>query len=770
MAVITGTNSPEKLTGTADADQISGLDGKDEILAGAGDDTITGGLGNDVINGGDGTDTAVYAGNVWEYTVIQDWLGNYYVSTGDPGLIVGTGLDPNVGEGTDRLTGVEKVSFNGVVYNVDDLVQASKQVGKATDDYIVAPTRFSESVLIGNGGNDTLYGQDGVKDTLYGGEGNDLLVGGADSDVMDGGAGADTMWGGEGVNTFYVDNAGDVVIDTGAAPIDNIHNKKSDLIYATVSYDAVTNIEVLDFIGSANVNSNGNAEANTIKGNIGNNAINGWDGDDTLRGREGDDTITGGDGDDYIEGNEGNDSLEGGVGNDDLYAGSGTDTLTGGTGDDEYFGISAGDVIVEQAFGGVDTVWATGSYDLGVNIENAFVNGSSHGTAVANSITDHSGTGTLWGMDGADWLTGHGTLYGGNGDDRLIGGSYMEGGSGRDTYIVYTGAEVIVETSVVDRDTVKSYVDYTLGTNLEDLALLDPTDGSPALNLNGTGNALRNELIGNAGNNVLSGLDGSDILYGRVGDDLLLGGTRWDTLDGGDGNDTLDGGEANDQMTGGLGDDTYIVDDIGDRVYEFAGFGTDTVKSSISYALTPDVENLLLTHGAISGTGNGLSNSIEGTSGNNILSGGLGNDSLYGWEGNDSLDGGADHDRLSGGNGSDTLTGGSGNDVLGGGAGADDFIFSSVSVNGHDHVVDFVHAVDRLVFSGSDYGFASGHVLTASEFTEGSAAVGSGAQFVWDAVAGKLWWDADGNGAGAAFELALISNGATVTKDDLYFA
>jgi Ca2+-binding RTX toxin-like protein len=633
MAVITGTNAPEKLIGTGGDDQISGLDGKDEILAGAGDDEITGGLGNDVIDGGDGTDTAVYDGDIWEYTVIQDWQGNYYVSTGDPGLIIGTGLDPNIGEGTDRLTGIEKVRFNGGVYNIDDLVQASKQYGKATNDYIVAPTRFPESVLLGLGGNDTLVGQDGVKDSLYGGDGNDSLIGGSDADVMDGGAGADTMWGGEGVNTFYVDNAGDVVFDFGSAPVDNIHNKKSDIIYATVSYDAVANVEVLDFLGTANVTSNGNAEANTIKGNAGNNWISGVGGDDTLRGRGGDDTIRGGDGDDYIEGNEGNDSLEGGAGDDALYAGSGVDTLIGGAGNDSYHEFGAGDTIVELAGGGTDTVWFNGSYDLGANIENAFVSGSSHGNALNNVITDHSGSGTLWGMDGNDWLDGGGTLYGGNGDDRLIGGAHMEGGAGNDTYIVYNGTEVVVDTS--GRDQVKSYVSYTLGAAIDDLVLLNSGDGSPLLDLNGNGNALNNDLIGNKGDNKLWGGDG--------------------------------------------------------------------------------------------------------------------NDRLYGMEGND------------------TLTGGAGNDTLEGVYGPDDYVFSAAAVNGRDTIVGFSNGLDRLVFTGVDYGFASGHVLTAAEFTVGAAAAGSNAQFVWNDVTSRLYWDADGTGAGAAIELALIGNGAMVTKDDLFF-
>ncbi len=639
MAVITGTSAPEKLIGTGGADHISGLDGKDEILAGAGDDTITGGLGNDVIDGGDGTDTAVYAGNVWEYTVIQDWQGNYYVSTGDPGLVSGPNTNPDLGEGTDRLINVEKVSFNGVVYNVDALVQSSKQYGEATDDYIAAPMRFSEAVLLGLGGNDTLVGRANSQDWLYGGDGNDSLlgngggvVGNGGPDILDGGAGADYMEGGEGVTHFYVDNAGDVVVDTGSAPVGNIHNKKSDIIYATVSYDAVANVEVLDFIGTADVNSTGNAEANTIKGNIGDNSISGAGGDDTLRGREGDDTIMGGDDNDHIEGNEGNDSLEGGAGDDALYAGAGVDTLIGGDGNDSYHDFGAGDTIVELAGGGTDTVWFNGSYDLGANIENANVNGSSHGNALDNVITDSSGSGTLWGMDGNDWLDGKGTLYGGNGNDRLIGGARMEGGAGNDIYIVYDGAEVVVDTA--GRDQVKSYVSYTLGADLDDLALLNPQD-APPLDLNGTGNALNNDLIGNKGNNQLWGGDG--------------------------------------------------------------------------------------------------------------------NDRLYGMEGND------------------TLTGGAGNDTLEGLYGLDDYVFSAAAVNGRDTVVGFGTGLDRLVFTGADYGFASGHVLTAAEFTVGSAALGANAQFIWNDVTSRLYWDADGTGAGAAIELALIGNGAVVTKDDLYF-
>ncbi|MCU0075582.1 Ig family protein, partial [Pseudomonas koreensis] len=95
-------------------------------------------------------------------------------------------------------------------------------------------------------------------------------------------------------------------------------------------------------------------------------------------------------------------------------------------------------------------------------------------------------------------------------------------------------------------------IDYTLGTNLENLTLL----GSA---LNGTGNSLNNTLIGNDGNNV------------------------------------LDGGLGADGMAGGLGNDTYYVDNVGDYVVEGANAGVDTVIASVTHTLSANVENLTLT-------------------------------------------------------------------------------------------------------------------------------------------------------------------------------
>ena len=79
-----------------------------------------------------------------------------------------------------------------------------------------------------------------------------------------------------------------------------------------------------------------------------------------------------------------------------------------------------------------------------------------------------------------------------------------------------------------------------------------------------------------------------------------------------------------------------MVNAATDVVTELASQGTDTVLSSVTYALGTNVENLSLTGvAAINATGNTLNNVLTGNSGNNILSGGTGNDTMIGGLGND---------------------------------------------------------------------------------------------------------------------------------------
>ncbi len=124
---------------------------------------------------------------------------------------------------------------------------------------------------------------------------------------------------------------------------------------------------------------------------------------------------------------------------------------------------------------------------------------------------------------------------------------------------------------------------------------------------------------------------------------------------GSDGNDLLGELDGSFEMVGGKGDDTYIVDDTGDKVVEKNRSGTDLVKSSIDYVLGKHVENLTLVGtDNLSGTGNDSDNIIIGNSGDNMLYGLGGNDTLDGGDGDDTLDGGAGNDTLDGGDGADT--------------------------------------------------------------------------------------------------------------------
>ena len=132
-------------------------------------------------------------------------------------------------------------------------------------------------------------------------------------------------------------------------------------------------------------------------------------------------------------------------------------------------------------------------------------------------------------------------------------------GSGDDVYTVRSAADVVTEAANSGNDTVHSYIDYTLGANVENLWL-------EAAGLTGKGNALDNLIVGSGGVDTLYGMNGNDTLEGRSGDDFIRGGNGNDILRGDDGNDrlfgdadndVLFGGKGNDVMTGGTGNDIF---------------------------------------------------------------------------------------------------------------------------------------------------------------------------------------------------------------------
>ena len=100
-------------------------------------------------------------------------------------------------------------------------------------------------------------------------------------------------------------------------------------------------------------------------------------------------------------------------------------------------------------------------------------------------------------------------------------------------------------------------------------------------------------------------------------------------------------------LHGGPGNDTYVVDNVGDSVSDNGADPNDAIESSITWTLIDEaIENLTLT-GAdhIDGTGNRNDNQLRGNAGNNTLIGDDGNDTLDGAAGIDTLIGGPGDDR-----------------------------------------------------------------------------------------------------------------------------
>ena len=110
-------------------------------------------------------------------------------------------------------------------------------------------------------------------------------------------------------------------------------------------------------------------------------------------------------------------------------------------------------------------------------------------------------------------------------------------------------------------------------------------------------------------------------------------------------------------MSGRNGDDSYIVDNAGDIVFEnWNETGNDRVFSTIAYyQLTNYVEDLYLVGaGNQDGKGNFLPNVLFGNAFDNLLEGANSIDTLYGGAGNDTLDGGAGADVMYGETGDDS--------------------------------------------------------------------------------------------------------------------
>jgi hypothetical protein len=123
----------------------------------------------------------------------------------------------------------------------------------------------------------------GFNDQLLASHQADRLLGFGGDDTLRGGFGNDTMNGGAGNDVYFVNAAGDRVIEAAAGGTDTVQSSATTTLAAGV--------EKLVLLGAGAINGTGNALANTLTGNAGNNTLNGGTGPDVLSGRGGNDTL-----------------------------------------------------------------------------------------------------------------------------------------------------------------------------------------------------------------------------------------------------------------------------------------------------------------------------------------------------------------------------------------------------------------------------------------------------------------------------------------------
>jgi len=391
-------------------------------------------------------------------------------------------------------------------------------------------------------------------------------------------------------------------------------------------------------------------------------------------------------GPDTLVGTDGADSLSGLGGDDYLDGGTGVDTTNGGPGNDTHVVDDAGDMVIEAAGEGTDTVYASVSYALAAGASVEVLAARDNSLTTAMNLTGNEFANTILGNNGAN------TIDGGAGAD------VMAGYGGNDIYIVDNGLDLVLEGAGGGSDAIQTSVSYQLspGQSVETLAARDPAS-TTALAL--VGNEGANAITGNAGANFIDGGTGADVLTGNGGNDI------------------------------------YGVDNAADQVVEATGGGTDTVYSTVSYTLGAGTSVEVL-----AARDNSLTVALD-LAGNELANTLLGN------------------------NGANRLDGGAGSDVLAGYGGADTFAFTTaLGANNVDYLADFQSGTDKIALEDTIFtGLGS---LGAGVFVAGTAAQDGDDRLIYNQGTGQLFFDADGNGAGAAVQFAQFTPGTALVVGD----
>ena len=99
-------------------------------------------------------------------------------------------------------------------------------------------------------------------------------------------------------------------------------------------------------------------------------------------------------------------------------------------------------------------------------------------------------------------------------------------------------------------------------------------------------------------------------------------------------------------------------------------------------------------------------------------------------------------------------------------AGADTFAFTTALGAGNvDTIVGFASGSDKVALDHGVFGMPAG-ALDPNAVFAGTAAHDADDRIIYDSASGNLYFDADGNGAGAAVQFAHVDPGTMVAASD----
>lgn len=516
--------------------------------------------GNDMVDGRGGFDLVSYQGSttavnaslaiVGAQTTGKQYVFNSTVPGGTDTLtdieglrgtdfndtLTGGGVTANRGLTGNRREEFEGRAGNDIIDGGDDhaanlAVYGDESIGFDYASYSRAPelVTIDLSRTITDGSGTYVLAEDGygTQDRLYNING---LIGTRFDDVLIGDA---------GINSF-MGNGGNDVIDGGDG-IDSVrYDQALEGVY--VDLDAGVAYDGMGYWTSGPLQFGGGMNAGfSVDGGM-----------DVLTNIE---YVIGSKYEDRFFGNAANNKFWGGAGFDMFDSrDAGADTLLGGADDDFYF-VKPGDVVVEFAGEGSDTVISFGNFTItaGNEIETLILRGGVAATGAGRAGKGNELNNNIVGTEFND------SLFGLAGNDKLVGGKgndVMDGGTGNDgvSFAKATSGVSVTLDSVLQQDTGEGLDTIKNVENLEGSAFADVLTGK---NVSTTSVTSNNMISGGGGNDMIFGLGGNDTLDGGIGSDQIDGGAGNDVLIGGRGNDLLIGGVGVDTMSGGLGADVF---------------------------------------------------------------------------------------------------------------------------------------------------------------------------------------------------------------------